>query len=116
MPVYPGGTSPAVLNWVELDAAAIRNNLAEFRRRVGKDVLLGAVVKSNAYGHGMTEVAEIAVAAGADWLCVNSLEEATGLREAGRDGPVLVMGYVPLDGLSAVVEHDRAVSHPQGAA
>ncbi|NIP78339.1 MAG: alanine racemase, partial [Actinobacteria bacterium] len=53
-----------------------------------------------------TEVAEIAVAAGADWLCVNSLEEATGLREAGRDGPVLVMGYVPLDGLSAVVEHD----------
>ena len=69
-----------MLNWVEVDAAAIRDNVAEFRRRVGPSVLLGAVVKSNAYGHGMLEVAPLTLQAGAQWLCVNSLDEAVRLR------------------------------------
>jgi alanine racemase len=94
-----------VLNWVELDAEAVRHNLAEFRRRIGPDVALGAVVKSNAYGHGMLEVARLAQDAGADWLCVNNAEEGVRLRQAGHDLPVLVMGYVPHDGLDEIVEH-----------
>jgi len=94
-----------VLNWVELDAGAIRNNVEEFRRRVGPSVLLGAVVKSNAYGHGMREVAGIALEAGAGWLCVNSLEEALALRGSWPETPILIMGYVPLEGLDLVVEH-----------
>ena len=98
-----------MLNWVELDAAALRHNLGEFRSRLGPSVKLGAVVKANAYGHGMLEVAgrmrELA-----DWLCVNSLEEAVALREAGHDQPLLVMGYISQDGLEAVVRHElRAV-------
>lgn len=95
-----------MLSWVEVDARAIRNNLAEFRRRVGSGVRLGAVVKSNAYGHGMVTVARIARDSGADWLCVNSLDEALGLRGSGLDGPLLVMGYVELGRLGEVVEHD----------
>ena len=51
-------------------------------------VRLGAVVKSNAYGHGLLEVAALARQSGADWLCVNSLDEAVGLRRAGHDLPV----------------------------
>lgn len=95
-----------MLNWVEVDAAAIRNNVAEFRTRLGQATRLGAVVKSNAYGHGMREVAKLACEAGADWLCVNNVDEGVDLREAGRDVPILVMGYVPLDSLEAVVAHD----------
>jgi alanine racemase len=95
-----------VLNWVEVESAAIRGNLAEFRRRLGPDVRIGAVVKSNAYGHGMRQVAGLATEAGADWLCVNSLDEGLRLREAGHRLPLLVMGYVPLDALGAVVAHD----------
>jgi alanine racemase len=94
------------LTWVELDALALRWNLRQFRRRLGAGVALGAVVKANAYGHGMTEVATLAERHGADWLCVNNVEEAVVLREAGHRGPVLVMGYVPLDALEQVVEHD----------
>jgi alanine racemase len=94
-----------MLNWVEVDARAIHWNVTEFRRRLGPDVLLGAVVKSNAYGHGMLEVAELACEAGADWLCVNNVDEAVRLREAGRGEEILVMGYVPGDRLAAVVEH-----------
>jgi len=94
-----------MLNWVEVDADAIRSNLREFRRRVGPEVELGAVVKANGYGHGMLEVSEIVLDAGATWLCVNSVEEAVQLREAGFTGRVLVLGYIPLDALDAVVEH-----------
>lgn len=95
-----------MLNWIEVDAAAIRHNIAEFRRRLGDAVRLGAVVKSNAYGHGMGEVAELVCEAGADWLCVNNVEEGVNLREAGHDVPILIMGYVPLDSLEAVVARD----------
>jgi len=94
-----------VLNWVEIDASALRNNIAEFKRRLGPAPRLGAVVKSNAYGHGMIEVARIAAGSPADWLCVNNVDEGVALRTAGITLPILVMGYVPLDGLDAVVEH-----------
>ena len=95
-----------MLNWIELDAAAIRRNLGEFRRRLDDAVALGAVVKSNAYGHGMLEVAGIAADAGADWFCVNNVDEGVRLREAGHGTPILVLGYTSLDALEAVVEHD----------
>ena len=93
-----------MLNWVEIDAGALRNNIAEFKRRLGQGPRLGAVVKSNAYGHGMIEVARVAADASADWLCVNNVDEGVALREAGLTLPILVMGYVPLDGLGEVVE------------
>ena len=94
-----------VLNWVELDGTALRGNRREFRRRLGPGVRLGAVVKANAYGHGMTEVATLAREGGADWLCVNGVEEAVRLRGEGHDCEILVMGYVPLGHLGEVVEH-----------
>ena len=94
-----------MLNWVEIDAGALRNNVAEFKRRLGQGPRFGAVVKSNAYGHGMIEVARLAASASADWLCVNHVGEGVALREAGLTLPILVMGYVPLDGLGEVVEH-----------
>lgn len=95
-----------MLNWVEIDTGALGHNVREFRRRLDGKVLLGAVVKSNGYGHGMREVARAAVEAGADWLCVNSAAEGSALREAGHRVPILVMGYVPLEDLSRVVEDD----------
>ena len=94
-----------VLTWVEIDGAALRSNLALFRRLLGA-AELGAVVKSNAYGHGMLEVAALAREEGVSWLCVNSLDEAATLRRAGHDARILVMGYVPLAGLDGVVELD----------
>jgi len=95
-----------VLNWVEIDARAIRWNLGQFRSRLEPSTKLGAVVKSNAYGHGMDAVAAIAEDAGADWLCANNIDEAVRLREGGRRARILVMGYIPLGGLAAVIEHD----------
>ena len=95
-----------LLNWVEIDAAAMRHNLDGFRRAVGRDVALGAVVKANAYGHGMLETAARVSTNGADWLCVNNLDEALALRSSGQTGKILVMGYAPLAALEEVVRHD----------
>jgi len=93
-------------HWIEIDRSALESNLAGFRRLIGADRKLLAMVKANAYGHGMLETARIALEAGADWLGVHSLEEGAGLRAAGIQAPVLVMGYVPLADLEEAVALD----------
>jgi len=81
-----------MLNWIELDAQSLRRNVRAFRERLHGGSLFGAVVKSDAYGHGMIETARLALEAGADWLCVNSLDEGLALRSAGFSVPVLLLG------------------------
>jgi len=94
------------LQWVEVDSEALKHNLFEFRRLIGKKRLLLATVKANAYGHGLEEVSKLVLGAGADWLGVHSLEEGIRLRQSGLNCPILVLGYVPLDDLEISVEHN----------
>ncbi len=91
---------------VEIAKRALVGNIGEFRRLIGPRRKFLAVVKANAYGHGLLEVAGIAIAEGVDWLGVNSVEEGTALRRAGIAAPVLVLGYAPLDSLEAAVAGD----------
>jgi len=94
------------MTWVEIDAPALRGNIQRFRKLVGPDVLLATVVKANAYGHGLAEIATIALQAGADWLVVESLGEGMRLRELGLECPILLLGNVQLSELPKVVEND----------
>ncbi|MFQ6108379.1 MAG: alanine racemase [Candidatus Aminicenantales bacterium] len=95
-----------LMQWVEIDRSALVQNLGHFRRLAGKRRKLLAVVKANAYGHGLVEVSKVALHAGVDWLGVHSLEEGLCLRQNGIHSPVLVAGYIPLDGLEDAVTHD----------
>jgi alanine racemase len=72
---------------VLVDLSAIKFNLATLKDRCGTDVL--AVVKADAYGHGLVPVAKAALDAGASMLGVALLEEAITLREAGITAPIL---------------------------
>ena len=92
------------LVWLELDSQAPDNNMKELRRCAGKSVLVCAVVKSNAYGHGASQIVKLLDAA--DWFAVNSLEEGRELRALGVQRPILVLGYVPLGGLAEAVRAD----------
>jgi alanine racemase len=65
-----------------------------------------AVVKSNAYGHGMVEVARLALAAGADWLGVFSADEGLALRERGIEAPILVFGPTPEAAMETAILRD----------
>lgn len=94
------------MQWVEVDGEALRHNLSEFRRLIGKRRLLLATVKANAYGHGLIEVSSAAQRSGADWFGVHSLMEGIQLRQSGLDCPVLILGYVPLDELESAVQHN----------
>lgn len=92
--------------WIEISRSAYRHNLAFFRRMLGPQVEISAVVKANAYGHGWRPVAELAAAGGADSFCVHSLDEALALRAAGIDRDVLILGHVPLARIAAALGHD----------
>ncbi len=81
--------------WLEIDAAALANNVAAVRRRLPAGCLLAAVVKANAYGHGAVPTTQALLAAGADRCAVATLGEGHELREGGVTAPVLVLGYTP---------------------
>jgi len=95
-----------LLQWIEVDREALRDNLYAFRRLIGSDRLLLATVKANAYGHGLEAVSGMALLAGADWLGVQSLEEGIRLRQLGLNCPILVLGYVALEDLESAVKHN----------
>ncbi len=101
-------TSP--LSWLEIDLEAIRSNIRLFRSRIPHETSLMAVVKGEAYGHGMEPVAKAALEAGADWLGVFSLDELCRLREAGLKHPVLLLGYVPVNDVAEALRLDARIT------
>jgi alanine racemase len=94
------------LQWVEIDRSALKNNMDQFRSLIGNSRKMTVVVKSNAYGHGLLEVSRLASEFGADWLGVNSLEEACAIRKSGIGLPLILLGYVPLIALEEAVKND----------
>ena len=103
--------------WVEIDKKVIQKNIATFRKLIGPKTKLWAVVKSNAYGHGLVQFSKLverlethpvrnhsraqtrpggalgsAISNGVDGFCVDSYIEALRLRKEGIRKPILVLG------------------------
>lgn len=89
--------------WAEIDRGALRRNLGVVREKIGGAEIL-AVVKANAYGHGLVGVAE-AVAGEVQLFGVANLEEALALREAGLSHPVIVLGPTLPGERATIVQH-----------
>ncbi len=83
--------SPLV--WAEVDLKAIAHNIRALRRITNPKARFMAIVKANAYGHGIIEVARQSLENGAEALGVANIEEGIQLRKAGIDAPVLIFGY-----------------------
>lgn len=85
----------SVRTWININAQVLRFNYAYFRKIAGVPVM--AVVKSNAYGHGLVGTAKILsgfrVFRRDGWFAVDSITEALRLRREGIDRPILVLGY-----------------------
>lgn len=84
---------------LEIDLAMLRRNAARLKTLVAP-ARLWPVVKSNAYGHGLIEVAAT-LGGVADGLCVYAAEEGLALREAGITLPILVTGPTQVASLEA---------------
>ncbi len=92
----------------EVDLSAIAQNLKLIKAKTNAQVL--AVVKADAYGHGLIPVAKAAVAAGADWLGTALLEEGLAIRAAGVNAP-LISWLTPLgEEFKLAIKHDIDLS------
>lgn len=94
----------------EVDLSAISQNLHLLQRHTGVSVM--AVVKADAYGHGLVPVARAAVTAGAAWLGVALLEEALALRSAGITIPILAWLVPPGSNYQSAIMGDIDIAVP----
>jgi len=92
-----------------VDLNAYRHNLRLARRLAGGTAGVIAVIKANAYGHGLAPLGRVAAAEGCLMLGVATVEEAAALRQAGISAPVLLMVSPHLDQLDEVVRLDLRV-------
>ncbi len=89
--------------YIRVDLSAIAENARALRAAIGPTPHMLAVVKANAYGHGLVPVAKAALSSGADWLGVAIPEEGEALRQSGIQAPILVLGAVNEKGARASV-------------
>ncbi len=93
-----------------VDLSAIKFNVELLKRTSGTKLL--AVVKADAYGHGLIPVAQAALSAGADYLGVALLEEAVALREAGITAPILAWLVQPGSDFAQAIALDIEIAAP----
>jgi len=92
-----------------VDLGALAHNVAAIRARVGQRRIM-ALVKANAYGHGLVPVSKALIEQGVDELAVAFLEEGITLRRAGINHPILVLGGIIGNQISHFIEHDLAIT------
>ena len=96
--------------FVEVNLNAIANNIKLVKSKTPAQIL--AVVKADAYGHGLIPVAKCAIDAGATWLGVALLEEAILLREAGIKAPIISWLTPPSSDFKKAIELDIDLAIP----
>ncbi len=92
--------------WAEIDLAVLERNVRLIRAALPAHIRYVAVVKADAYGHGLPHVAARLMQSGADVLAVANLAEAAVIRELSRDWPVLLLGAVLPDEVRHVVDYN----------
>jgi alanine racemase len=91
-----------------VDLSAIKHNVALLKEKSGTNLL--AVVKADAYGHGLVPVAKAAIGAGASMLGVALLEEAITLRESGITEPILAWLVQPGSDFKSAIDNNIDVA------
>ena len=110
-----------VRTWIEIDRRSLFFNLSKFQKLTGPASIM-AIVKSNAYGHGLALVAKLLVNQKSNiknqklWFGVDSITEALRLRREGIKNPTLVLGYTLPARLAEAVKNNITVtvSHFEG--
>lgn len=88
---------------VEIDKKNLIHNFREFKKYSGKKVKVAAVVKANAYGHGLKEVVSV-LKNETDFFIVDNSEEALAVKSVSKNSKILIIGYVPLKNTPVLVK------------
>ncbi|MHC1759245.1 MAG: alanine racemase [Negativicutes bacterium] len=92
--------------YIVIEMDNIVHNLKELMRCTAKGTKTMAVVKADAYGHGIVEVSQTCHDNGADYLGVAILEEGIFLRENGIKAPIIILGATFPERAADVIKHD----------
>ena len=93
-----------------IDLTAIAANVKKLKTTSSSELM--AVVKADAYGHGLVPVAKAALNAGASWLGVALVEEAHSLRAAGVTAPILAWLVSPGSNYAAAIDANIDLAVP----
>ncbi len=97
---------PPLRCWAEIDLGALERNLKHIRAAIPARLKYVAVVKADAYGHGLPQAAARLMHSGADLFAVANVTEAAAVRELGPGWPILVLSAVLPDEERLVAEYD----------
>lgn len=96
--------------WLEISQRALRQNITVFRHHLPKTTAIMAVVKANAYGHGLKQIASVLKTnSSVAWFGVDNIDEAVVLRKEGIRKPILVLGYTEKHRLEDCARHDVSI-------
>jgi alanine racemase len=91
--------------WAEIDIEAMRSNLRTIRSMVAEGVRLVVIVKADAYGHGLAEIAP-QLDRDVDLFGVASLSEARTIRSSGACAPILILGPALPEERQSIVDEE----------
>ena len=86
-----------------VDVEAIAYNVRQIQDHIPKETLTFAVVKANAYGHGVQQVVERLLPM-VDAFCVSNLDEAIEVRQVAGEKPILILGVAPIDFIEIAIK------------
>lgn len=92
--------------WVEINLDNIAYNTKQIKNRVGDSVDIMAVVKGDAYGHGILEVSSVVLENGATKLGIASIDEGIYLRDNGIEAPILILNPILKDSIKAALKYN----------
>lgn len=92
--------------WCDVSLDNLEHNVNQIKSKLNNNTKLCAIVKANAYGHGVEEIASSLVKQGVDYFAVAFIDEAVKLRLCGFNQPVLILGRTPKDTVEKVVEYN----------
>ena len=90
--------------WVEVSRSALLHNFSVFSKVLGESKIF-YVLKANAYGHGLEEVAKIFKKNEVEFFAVDNLEEGLLIKSLNIKKPILILGYTPLHNLKKVIKN-----------
>jgi len=102
--------SETVVTRAIIDLGAVAHNVRVVRKSVTRGVKILGVVKSDAYGHGLVEVARVLDTEGVDMLGVGDVREGSSLRAAGIRKPVLVLSATPERAIPEAIEKELTLT------
>jgi alanine racemase len=90
---------------ITLDEKAVQNNVSFLKKKMGKKVVISAVVKANAYGHGIEQIVPLFEKHGINHFSVFNYSEALRVFQSLQEShPIVIMGWIPDDKMADVIE------------